>query len=78
MADFFAGEAFELLRYLLGPGREQRLVTRLPRLAALAQRLRARPSLAEAWRTRPASHTARPDEEAVVARLHTLRLPFDA
>jgi hypothetical protein len=77
-ADFFAGEAFELQRYLLGPGREERLITRLPRLAALAQRLRARPSLAAAWRTRPPRHTARPDEEAALARLHALPLPFDA
>ena len=78
MADFFAGEAFELQRYLVGPAREQRLVAALPRLAGLANRLRARPSLAAAWQTRPPRHTARPDEEAAVARLHELRLPSDS
>jgi glutathione S-transferase len=78
MADFFAAEAVEAQRYLLGPAREEALHRRLPRLTALAQRVRARPALASAWTSRPRQFTGRPDEIAIVERLRALDLPLDA
>lgn len=74
MADFYAAEAVEALRYLLGPAREERLRLRLPRLTELAQRVRVRPALARAWENRPEQFTARPDESAVIERLRALDL----
>jgi len=74
MADFFAAEAVEAQRYVLGPAREHLLHTRLPRLAALAQRVKERPALAGAWKSRPEQFTARPDELALVERLRALDL----
>lgn len=74
MADFFAAEAVEAMRYLLGPAREEGLCSRLPRLAALAQRIRARPAVARAWESRPEQFTSRPDEAAVAERLRALDL----
>ena len=69
MPDFFVGEAIEALRYVLGPRHEAWLESTLPHLHVLAARLRARPALADSWRGRPPSFTARPDEAQVVARL---------
>jgi glutathione S-transferase len=74
MADFFAGEAVEVLRYMLGPAREEALLSRLPRLSALATRVRSRPALAGAWQSRPARFTSRPDEAEVVERLRAADL----
>ncbi len=71
MADFFAAEAVEALLYLLGE--PEALRQRLPRLVSLSRRIRERPSLSAAWLARPAHFTARPDEEAVIARLRALR-----
>lgn len=67
MADFFAAEAVEALLYLLGD--PEMLRQRMPRLVALSRRIRERPSLSAAFSDRPASFAARPDEEAVIARL---------
>jgi glutathione S-transferase len=75
MADFFAAEAVEAQRHLLGPACEEKLVARLPRLVALAQRIKARPAVARAWESRPQQFTARPDEAAVLDRLRALKLP---
>jgi len=70
MADFFAAESVECLSYLLGE--PEALGQRLPRLVSLNRRLRERPALAAAFLARPARFTARPDEEAVIARLRAL------
>lgn len=78
MADFYAAEAVEAQRYLLGPAREAALRTRLPRLTALAQRVQARPAIASAWKDRPQQFTGRPDEMAIVERLRALDLPTGA
>lgn len=74
IADFYAAEAVEALRYLLGPAHEEGLRSRLPRLTALAQRIRARPAIARAWESRPEQFTSRPDEAAVIERLRALDL----
>jgi glutathione S-transferase len=66
VADFFAGEAFEVLCYVLGPDRALALRERLPRLAALALAVRERPRLAGAMQSRPARFTGRPDEDRVI------------
>jgi glutathione S-transferase len=78
IADFFAAEAVEAQRYILGPAREEALHTRLPRLTALAQRVKARPAIASAWKNRPEQFTARPDEVAVVEHLRALDLSLAA
>jgi glutathione S-transferase len=75
MADFFAAEAVEAQRYLLGPARAEALHARLPRLTALAQRVQARPAIASAWKDRPQQFTGRPDEIAIIERLRALNLP---
>lgn len=67
MADFFAAESVEALRYLLGD--PELLRQRMPRLVALSSRIRERPALLSAFANRPAQFTARPDEEAVILRL---------
>jgi glutathione S-transferase len=72
MADFFAAEALETTRYMLGPSREDALLARWPRLAAHAARIRERPALARAWERRPATFTSRNDEPVAVARLRAL------
>jgi glutathione S-transferase len=69
VADFFAGEAYETLAHTLGAARQPVLRTRLPNLAALAARIRQRPSLSRAWERRPPNHTAHPDEASVLERL---------
>ena len=69
VADFFAAEAVETTRYVLGASRDAALRARWPRLAGHADRIRARPAIARAWETRPATFTARPDEPVAVARL---------
>lgn len=74
MADFFVGESFEVVRYVLGPARDEALRARMPRLWALAERIRSRPALARAWESRPAQFTSRPDEPAVVERLRAMDL----
>jgi glutathione S-transferase len=74
MADFFAAEAVEALRYMLGPAREEKLRARLPHLFALAQRVKDRPAVARVWQSRPQQFTARPDEAAVIERLRALDL----
>ncbi len=74
VADFVAAEAVETLRYVIGSGRDPGLRARLPRLAAHADRIRARPAVAEAWASRPSTFTARPDEPAIVERLRAADL----
>src|SRR4029079_6996164 len=74
LADFFAAEAFEAARYLLGPARERWLKARLPGIAGLADRMRQRPAIAEAWKKRPARFTGNPDEDAVIAKLRAIDL----
>jgi glutathione S-transferase len=71
-ADFFAAEAIEALRHVLGPEREPALAVRLPRLVALAGRVRARPAIRQAWKTRPETFTAMPDEVSLLERLRGL------
>jgi hypothetical protein len=72
VADFFAAEALELMRYLFGGDREPALQERLPRLFAHADAVRARPSLEEEWERRPPNLTANPNENAAIARLRAL------
>jgi glutathione S-transferase len=74
VADFFAAEAFEAARYVLGPARERVLVERFPRLSACAQSMRSRPTLAAAWRERPQRFTGRADEDVVLAQWRTVDL----
>jgi glutathione S-transferase len=74
MADFFASESVEVLRYILGPARDKALRARLPRLSALADSVRSRPAIARALESRPAQFTARPDEPAVVERFRAVDL----
>ncbi len=74
VADFFAGEAFEVFRYFLGPPRDTALRERLPRLAALARAVGERPRLANGKVSRPERFTGRADEDRVVARLHAVDL----
>lgn len=74
MPDFFLTEAFEVLSYVLGAEREPRLRERVPRLSALAARVRELPVLAHARETRPTRFTGRPDEDAVLAKLHSADL----
>jgi glutathione S-transferase len=69
VADFFLCEAVEILRYLLGPLRDEPLRRRIPRAFAAAERLRALPALAKAWEARPPQLTANPDEPALVDRV---------
>ena len=69
VADFFLGEAVEAMRHLLGPARDKALQERIPRAFAHAERLRALPSLANAWKTRPPRLTANPDEPAAIERV---------
>ena len=69
VADFFLGEAVEVMRYLLGPSRDGFLQQRIPRAFAQAERLRALSSLARAREARPAQFTASPEEPASVARV---------
>jgi len=74
MPDFVVAEAFEALRYVLGPDRDARLAERLPRSASLAASLRNRPELTRAWESRPERFTARPDEDVVIGRLRSTDL----
>jgi hypothetical protein len=71
-ADFFMGEAMEALRYVLGEAREPAVRARLPRLSALADRLRHLPALAPAWSTRPATFTAARAEGEILEQLRGL------
>jgi glutathione S-transferase len=74
VADFFLGEAVEAMRYLLGPSHEGSLQRRIPRAFAHADRLRALPSLATAWKARPPRLTASPDELASIDRVRAYDL----
>lgn len=74
MADFFAGESVEVLRYLLGPACDEALRARLPHLWALAARVRSRPAIVRAGESRPAQFTSRPDEAAIVDRFRAAQL----
>jgi glutathione S-transferase len=74
VADFFATEAFEVARHVLGPARDGVLFERLPRLAARARSMRSRPKLAAAWRERPQRFTGRADEDVVIAQLRAVDL----
>jgi glutathione S-transferase len=74
VADFFAAEATEVVRVLLGPAREERLRAKHPRPFAHAARIRERPAIAQAWTNRPPNLTASPDELAAVERIHALDL----
>lgn len=74
MADFFAGESVEVLRYIFGPARAEALRARLPRLSALADSVRSRPAIARARESRPVQFTSRPDEAEVVERLRAADL----
>jgi glutathione S-transferase len=71
-ADFFAAEAVEALRRVLGEEREPALRARLPGLVELADEIRARPRLAAAWQSRPARFSTHRDEELVIERLRGL------
>jgi glutathione S-transferase len=73
-ADFFAAEAIEVVAYALGPARRAALDARLPRLAAMATRVRARPALAAANASRPRMLTPRRDEDAVIERMRAVDL----
>src|SRR5688500_2001742 len=55
VADFFAAEAIETTRYILGGAREDALRARWPRLAGHAERIRERPAIAREWERRPAT-----------------------
>lgn len=74
VADFFATEAFEVMRYVLGHDRDDALRRRLPRLARLSHAVRHRPQLAGARENRPTRFTGRPDEDRIVERLRTTEL----
>jgi glutathione S-transferase len=74
VADFFAAEAFEIVRYVLGPGRDPALSERFPRLAALALAVRERPCLARARESRPSRFTGRRDENRVIELLRAADL----
>lgn len=69
VADFFAREALEAMRRAAGPSRRDALDARVPRLAALGDRLLARDAVRETEGRRPASLTARPDEPAAIERM---------
>jgi glutathione S-transferase len=73
-ADFFVGEAIEVVTYALGAARRAAIDERFPRLADLAQRLRKRPALATAYETRPTRLSPRPDEDAVMERIRAVDL----
>jgi glutathione S-transferase len=70
VADFFVVEAFEAHRHVLGPAHEAALRGKAPSVAKLAERVLARPALARV--ARPDRFTARPDEPAVLERLHAV------
>jgi glutathione S-transferase len=72
VADFFAAEALEITRYMVGASREDALRARWPRLAGHAERIRERPAIARAWERRPATFSTRADELHAVARLRAL------
>jgi glutathione S-transferase len=74
MPDFFAAEALETTRHVLGITRDDALRARWPRLAGLADRVRARPAIAHEWERRPTAFTVRTDEPIVVTRLRALDL----
>lgn len=70
IADWFATEAYDVMRVLVGSERYAALARRLPKLDAHAERLRERSqSIA-----RPASFTSRPDEAAALTELRALEL----
>jgi glutathione S-transferase len=71
-ADFFTGEAVEALRYVLGEPREPAVRARLPRLSALADRLRQLPALAPAWSNRPTTFTWARAEGDILEQLRAL------
>jgi glutathione S-transferase len=71
-ADFFAAEAVEALRHVLGPARDPALANRLPRLVALADRVRRRPAIRKAWESRPEVFSTKPDEAELLERLRGL------
>jgi glutathione S-transferase len=71
VADFFAAEAFEVMSYLLGPDRLFTLRAKLPKLTALAARIRELPALAREWERRPLQFTARADERVAVERIRS-------
>jgi glutathione S-transferase len=70
--DFFAAEALETTRHILGVSRDDALRARWPRLTGHADRIRERPAIVRAWERRPATFTTRPDEPVAVARLRAL------
>jgi glutathione S-transferase len=74
LADYFAAEAYEAKRYLLGPARERWLKARLPSLAGLAERIKQRPAIAEAWKQRPATFTSNPNERAIIEKIRAVDL----
>jgi glutathione S-transferase len=74
VADFFAVEAFDVLRYVLGPAKSAALAERFPRLTALARAVEERPRLAGAFENRPARFTGRSDEDRVLEQLRVVDL----
>jgi glutathione S-transferase len=68
VADFFVAEAFDVLRYVLGPRRGVALAERFPRLSALAGAVSERPRVA-AIDDRPARFTGRSDEDRVLEQI---------
>lgn len=69
LADFFAGESLAALRKLLGPERDARLRSQLPRLFEHSGALARRPNLERSPPPRPANFTSHPDEPAILALL---------
>lgn len=67
LADFFACESLAALRKVLGPERDARLRSRLPRLFDHSSVLARRPNLARSPPRRPANFTSHPDEPAILA-----------
>jgi len=74
LADFFAAESFETFGHVIGEERAAKLAARLPRLSALAARVRARPEIARSWANRPVPFTGRRDEPIALERVKSADL----
>jgi len=73
-ADFFAAEAYELARQVLGSTREPALARSVPRLAAHAERVGNRSAIRAVAARRPPNFSASPTETSAIERLQTLDL----
>lgn len=74
VADFFTAEALHVLRYVLGPARDEALRLRLGALFELSARVDSRPRLEALRAKRATQFTARPDEARVVSLLRAVDL----